>query len=202
MSKKRSMFFVMTGAFLIFGLYANKGETAGPCTSIPGVWSWFANGDVTFSPNGGLTQGPRTGRWNCQNGYLTIVWSHGYTDRLVLANDGRTMSGTNQNGNAISGTRRDAASSQPAMVFENCRVTPCVLGVADPGYAVPGNQRYAEGWRPFNTNPYPLTAFPDELQAWRFACRIHYSNPRYRAPDIVSGRINCAAICGGNPRCP
>jgi hypothetical protein len=95
-----------------------------------------------------------------------------------------------------------AEETQAAMVFVNCQVTPCVMGVAAPGYAVPGNQRFAEGWRRFNTNPYPLTDFPDQAAAWRFACRIHYSDARFSAPDIVQGRVNCASLCGGNPRCP
>lgn len=94
------------------------------------------------------------------------------------------------------------ARAAPAMVFVNCSVSPCVLGVAHPGYAVPGNQRYAEGWRRFNTNPYPLTDFANHEDAWRFACRIHYSSPQHNAPDIVQRRVDCARLCNGNPRCP
>lgn len=207
MTDKQATFsLILAGMLVIGGFDASKAAAAGSCASISGVWSWFVNGDVTFKPNGTLIQGPRTGRWSCANGNVTIVWSHGYTDRLTLAGDGRTMTGTNQYGNTISGSRRSSGggggTARPAMVFENCRVTPCVLGVADPSYAVPGNQRYAEGWRRFNTNPYPLTDFPDDRQAWQFACRIHYSSSRHSAPDIVEGRVNCAELCGGNPRCP
>lgn len=198
MSAKRFLMLMVLAAGLVSG---GPAEAAGPCSVIPGVWSWFVNGDVTFQPDGTLVQGSRTGRWSCTNGRVNIAWSHGFVDQLTLSPDGRSMRGTNQTGNAVWGTRRADGVPQPAMVFENCRVNPCVLGVADPGYAVPGNQRYAEGWRPFNTNPYPLTDFSDHQQAWRFACRIHYSSARHSAPDIVNGRINCAALCGGNPRC-
>ena len=200
----RYVFPLIIAAVLVTeGLRDSTAEAAGSCDAIPGVWSWFVNGEVTFQPNGTLVQGPRTGRWTCANGQVIIAWSHGFTDRLTLSANGRSMQGTNEDGAAVWGTRRnDGNTPQPAMVFENCRVTPCVLGVADPSYALPGNQRCAEGWRRFNTNPYPLTDFPDHQQAWRFACRIHHSSPRHSAPDIVDGRIDCAALCGGNARCP
>lgn len=207
MTEKWSRFSAILAGILVFGgLSTGNADAAGSCTSIPGVWSWFVNGDVTFKSNGTLTQGPRTGRWTCSNGIVTIVWSHGYTDRVTLSSDGRKMTGTNEYGNAISGARRSSGggggTEKPAMVFENCQVTPCMIGVADPSYAVPGNQRYAEGWRRFNTNPYPLTNFPNDRKAWQFACRIHYSSSRHNSPDIEAGRVNCAELCGGNPRCP
>ena len=44
------------------------------------------------------------------------------------------------------------AAAQPAVaqlyhVYANCRVSPCMIGVANQWYAVPRNQRWQEGWR-------------------------------------------------------
>lgn len=63
------------------------------CAAIPGVWSWFTNGDVTFRADGTLTQGSLTGRWTCTDGRVSVSWSHGYYDTLTLSADGRSLSG-------------------------------------------------------------------------------------------------------------
>lgn len=76
-----------------------------PCANIPGVWSWFVNGDVTFSENGSLVQGPRTGIWVCSGTDVTIDWSHGFRDDLIISADGLSMSGRNQNQLGVSGQR-------------------------------------------------------------------------------------------------
>lgn len=80
--------------------------TAGnPCDMIPGLWSWFVNGDVTFRAGGTLVQGPRTGRWTCAGTDVSIVWSHGFTDDLTISADGQEMSGRNQVGMGVAGQR-------------------------------------------------------------------------------------------------
>jgi len=83
-------------------------RAAGSCESIPGLWSWFVNGDVTFSAGGTLVQGPRTGRWTCNsaNREVTIVWSHGYTDQLVLSSDGTRLTGRNNQQSSVAGQRK------------------------------------------------------------------------------------------------
>ena len=75
------------------------------CDNIPGIWSWFNGGNVTFYPNGSLVQGPRSGSWSCSGTNVTISWSHGFQDRLILSDSGRNMRGRNQNGTVISGNR-------------------------------------------------------------------------------------------------
>ena len=77
-----------------------------PCGRIPGVWSWFIGGDVTFKPGGAAVQGGLTATWTCSNGRVVMVWSHGFTDRLALSADGTHMSGTNNWGFGVSGTRK------------------------------------------------------------------------------------------------
>jgi hypothetical protein len=79
-----------------------------PCQRIPGLWSWFINGDVTFRADGSLTQGQLTGRWSCSNSdrTVTITWSHGFTDHLVVSADGTRLSGSNNVRNGVSGQRK------------------------------------------------------------------------------------------------
>ena len=81
---------------------------SGSCAAIPGLWSWFVNGDVTFLAGGTLSQGPRTGRWTCDTASrrVIIVWSHGYTDDLVLSPDGRRLSGRNDRQGSVAGQKR------------------------------------------------------------------------------------------------
>jgi hypothetical protein len=88
------------------------------CRLKPGVWSWFANGDVTFTSDGKLSQvlqkpiqgangrivrGKITAKWTCSRGIVTIVWSIGYVDKLVLSRDGKKLAGSNQNSVVVSG---------------------------------------------------------------------------------------------------
>jgi hypothetical protein len=82
-----------------------------PCERIAGVWAWFVNGDVTFRDDGTLVQGSLTGRWTCadSDGEVTIEWSHGYTDRVKLSDDGKRLTGTNNQGATISGVRKTAS---------------------------------------------------------------------------------------------
>jgi hypothetical protein len=72
---------------------ATSAAPATGCAAIPGVWSWFTNGDVTFRADGTLTQGSLTGRWTCTDGRVSVSWSHGYYDTLTLSADGRSLSG-------------------------------------------------------------------------------------------------------------
>jgi hypothetical protein len=90
----------------------SNGNAAGTCGSIPGLWSWFVNGDVTFAAGGTLVQGPRTGRWTCNsaNREVTIVWSHGYTDQLVLSPDGARLTGRNNQQSSVAGQRKAGGS--------------------------------------------------------------------------------------------
>lgn len=81
-------------------------------------------------------------------------------------------------------------------VHANCSVSPCVMGVAEVGYAVPGNARYTEGWRQTSQT------YADTPTALRTMCRWHYGRAGYSAPGIANGDVNCASLCGGNAACP
>jgi hypothetical protein len=82
-----------------------RAQGAGSCAHVPGTWSWFVNGNVTFHANGTLTQGNLTGRWSCQGGLVRISWSHGFVDHVRVSVDGARMSGTNQHGHQVGGQR-------------------------------------------------------------------------------------------------
>jgi len=64
------------------------------CASIPGVWSWFVNGDVTFHADGTQEQGRYFGTWSCSGSSVTMSWSHGFDDDLTLSDDGTSLTGT------------------------------------------------------------------------------------------------------------
>lgn len=72
------------------------GEQSGGsgCNAIPGVWSWFINGDVTFNPDGTHQQGAISGTWSCSGSQVHLSWSHGYEDEMILSADGTQLSGT------------------------------------------------------------------------------------------------------------
>ena len=94
------------------------------CRLKPGTWSWFVNGDVTFRSDGTavqippkparradgtLTRGKITGRWTCEQGLVTIIWSIGFTDKLVLTGGGTRLAGSNQDGVVVSGNWKKSA---------------------------------------------------------------------------------------------
>lgn len=80
-------------------------------------------------------------------------------------------------------------------VHANCSVSPCVIGVAEPGYAGAGTARRAEGWRQKSQTYSTLDP------ALRTLCRWHYGNPQMSAPGVISGEIPCASLCNGNASC-
>jgi hypothetical protein len=94
---------------------AQPNAVAAACESIPGLWAWFVNGDATIQRGGTVTQGNLTGRWTCnESGDITIVWSHGYTDRLALSADGQRLTGTNNRNEAVTAERKFSAGPRLA----------------------------------------------------------------------------------------
>lgn len=90
---------------------AQRQSTAGGCGNILGTWTsgWssvFGAGDVTINRGGAAThKSGVTGQWSCTEGKVVIVWSHGYTDRLSMSADGKSLTGKNQTGAVISFSR-------------------------------------------------------------------------------------------------
>jgi len=78
---------------------------------ILGTWtsgwsSLFGAGDVTIKQGGAaMHKSGITGQWLCTDGKVVIVWSHGYTDRLSMSADGKSLTGKNQTGAAVTLSR-------------------------------------------------------------------------------------------------
>jgi PAN domain len=83
---------------------------AGACANIPGLWSWFANGDVTFNSDGTLVQGALTGEWVCTDGHVVIHWSHNYVDNLLLSPEGTHLQGTKNVNSQVSGNKYNSGT--------------------------------------------------------------------------------------------
>jgi hypothetical protein len=101
--------FVWSASSTFFFLLALKATAAAAdnCDNIPGVWSWFTGGDVTFNRNGTLTQGALTGNWVCTNSRVVIEWSHHYVDNLLLSTGGNHLEGTNNVNSKVWGNLQD-----------------------------------------------------------------------------------------------
>ncbi len=85
--------------------FAQPNNDEDRCRNLPGVWEWVVNGNVNFFRDGRLRQGSLTGSWACNGRHTVIAWSHGYTDRLEMSEDGNYMSGLNNAGGRIWGRR-------------------------------------------------------------------------------------------------
>jgi hypothetical protein len=72
--------------------------------SLAGVWQWNA-GAVTAGDDGSIAAGPFHGRWAATAGGFTVTWNDPPVDQLTLSADGQQVSGQNQFGVKVSGTR-------------------------------------------------------------------------------------------------
>ncbi len=77
--------------------------------SLAGVWQWNA-GPVTVGDDGSIAAGPFRGRWTAAGGGFTVTWNDLPVDQLTLSADGRQLSGQNQFGVKVSGTRAPCAN--------------------------------------------------------------------------------------------
>jgi tRNA A-37 threonylcarbamoyl transferase component Bud32 len=90
--------------------YAGPGvagiRAAGDSASVAGQWQWTNGQPTVFHEDGSVTNGPVAGRWTrVSDNTIRIVWEYAFVDRLTLAPDGRSISGKNQLGVAVGGTR-------------------------------------------------------------------------------------------------
>jgi uncharacterized caspase-like protein len=81
-------------------------DTPSLCKKLLGTWSWFIGPDVTFRADGSATTSLFQASWTCRDSQVVMVWNHGFTDRLTISPDGNRLSGRNQVGTAVSGTRK------------------------------------------------------------------------------------------------
>lgn len=81
-------------------------------TGLVGSWNWGAGGGTTelFADGSGHDARGNSVRWTLQDAATrsyVLRWSHGYTDQVTLAADGKTLAGRNQNGYQFSASRLD-----------------------------------------------------------------------------------------------
>lgn len=74
---------------------SSRNVAASSCSKMPGSWSWFNGATVVIKQDGTASDGPHSAKWSCANGTVVMHWSHGYTDRLSLSQDGSHLQGTN-----------------------------------------------------------------------------------------------------------
>ncbi len=80
------------------------------CQRIVGTWAWhyvLGTTETVFSSDGtGRGSTGLTNSWTCGGGLVTVKWSHGYTDRVEISPDGRSLSIRNNVGQSFSATRK------------------------------------------------------------------------------------------------
>ena len=76
---------------------------------IIGTWSWFTGETVEIRPDGTFSSEKNRGNWELSDQYsrqYTLRWEVGeWIDSLTLSNDGDSLSGQNQYGTTVTGTR-------------------------------------------------------------------------------------------------
>jgi hypothetical protein len=88
--------------------YPTSGTRISGTNGLPGVWRWPNGVPITVSPNGTFAAGPLRGNWQAldpSRGVYTLTWP-APVDTVTLS--GSRISGMNQYGIAISGTRTGA----------------------------------------------------------------------------------------------
>ncbi len=85
----------------------NPAQDAKACQRIAGQWWWSTGGVVSIGTDGSLqwrahagdAQPAVIGRWVCtdsQERQYVFSWSHGFSDAMALSEDGKRVSGVNQ----------------------------------------------------------------------------------------------------------
>ncbi|MDQ2947087.1 MAG: hypothetical protein M3Y27_14285 [Acidobacteriota bacterium] len=84
---------------------------SGACDAAIGDWKWFNGGVISIQQNQTLAVGGKpVGKWECTNAQrslLTLRWNSAYVDTMTVSGD--RISGKNQQGAAVSGTRINKA---------------------------------------------------------------------------------------------
>jgi hypothetical protein len=91
-------------------------ERPNGCKEAIGTWSWFIGGTVTFTSNGVLSWKKNAsdnlptalGSWKCvddKSKTMTLHWPTGLADTVSLSPDRKSISGSNELGVQISGTK-------------------------------------------------------------------------------------------------
>ncbi|MBN1521971.1 MAG: hypothetical protein JW928_05495 [Candidatus Aureabacteria bacterium] len=79
---------------------------------VVGRWKWFNNPEIVFKSNGTvcLKDGTVAAEWARSENKVTIWWKRGWIDKLTLSEDGMHLSGRNQWGSRVTGTKKTDTS--------------------------------------------------------------------------------------------
>ena len=149
-------------------LVLSAGTNAFPigCDGLVGTWNWFTGTAVTFRADHTiLTDRNRVGTWECADpasGTAKLRWNAGFIDTVTIS--GNRISGTNQQGVHISGTRRSAVapSVQPPRSTSKTRTettTPhaqpaTAAGPLQTADTAPRDPRLASAWCTSDSNNF------------------------------------------------
>ncbi len=88
-----------------------------PCIAVIGRWDWLTTGGVVSVAEGGGLMWHMTedapapsvlGQWSCdRSGAIELRWNNNFTETLEMSEDGKRITGKNQQGVVISATRRE-----------------------------------------------------------------------------------------------
>jgi hypothetical protein len=208
MARLERLVLMALGCLLPCGPAAAQG-TVVECGEVAGQWAWQLGGSVRFDPAGSATWAPAPGgsatlsaTWHCDtaDGSIVVEWQRGFTDRLRLSPDGQRLSGTNQAGVAVEGSRPQA----PAQDVAAAPVDPALVGTwllevrlpspqgpvavwwtieADGSYSVDAGPFSHAGTLTARASNWSLTAQTSDFQ----------DGGRYEAPDwatiVMHGRL-------------
>ncbi|MBT7300603.1 MAG: arabinan endo-1,5-alpha-L-arabinosidase [Victivallales bacterium] len=151
-----------------------------------GRWSWFSGDTVVLGPGGKVNGGKATTwrRVGTRGRRYEIRWHNGtFVDRLTLSRDGTRLTGKNQRGTTVSGTRlgtNEGGQEAPVPVDSSlgiirsdraARVIPApvraVGGCHDPSRIIRADGRY---WI-FSTAPNLNLRWSTDLEHWRWGDR-------------------------------
>ena len=94
---------------LLLGTSVLAQESQPKCNDLVGAWKWFVGPQLTFSADHSFTNGENSGSWELTNASqrkYTLRWDvGGFVDEVILSSDGKTLTGTNNQNNKVSGER-------------------------------------------------------------------------------------------------
>jgi len=184
-------------------------QDSGYTQGFAGDWTCPARGGMRFTQHGAYLSGTLSGpgHWTTRRGgtfngtaqgnafQINIRHGDGTTVQASgrLTADGRRFEGTwvwYRAGQRIGSgswncerTAQHTGGDRTLYIYVNKNTYPATIGVADPYYNQPGWQRMVGPFQGANA----------DIRAWQSACGYHQQHS-WNAPDIVQGRINCAAL--------
>jgi hypothetical protein len=91
---------------------------AATCDALPGQWTWFTQGVVTFERDGRMSHDPgNDGTWTCTDhdeGRVTLEWRlGGYVNHVALSADGRSLASTDPDQQFVTARKLDGPRPVP-----------------------------------------------------------------------------------------